>query len=100
MKNTLLFGYYSEARADSLTTLDTNGKLIGFGVPGANAANGKIQEPTVGLIQTFFRDPKIGGLQLFLQFSQVKRTPFSVAAGAPATTKTNMFYVDVRYILP
>lgn len=100
IKNTLLFGYYSEARADQNVTLDAAGKPIGFGIPGANAANEKIQEPTVGLIQTFFRDPKIGGMQLFIQFSQVKRTPFSVPAGTPASATTNMLYVNVRYLLP
>jgi hypothetical protein len=96
----LLYGYYSEARADQTLATDTNGKLAGFGLPGAGAANQKIQETTVGLTQTFFRDPKIGGLQLMVQYSYVKRTPFSVPAGTPVTAKTNMVYVNVRYILP
>ena len=97
---TLLYGYYSEARADQTLATDTNGKTIGFGGPGVSAANEKIQEATVGVTQTFFRDPKIGGMQFMLQYSAVKRTPFSVAAGTPADAKTNMLYVNVRYILP
>jgi hypothetical protein len=39
-------------------------------------------------------------MQLMLQYSTVKRTPFSVATGTPADAKTNMLYVNVRYILP
>ena len=57
----LIFGYYSQAMADSNVAVDTNGKQIGFGVTGSTSANNKVTEATVGLVQTFFRDPKIGG---------------------------------------
>jgi hypothetical protein len=99
-KNTLLYFYYSEAHADQALALDTNGKTIGFGVDGSIASNHKITEPTVGLTQTFFRDPKIGGMQLMVQYSRVERTPFSVPAGTPSSAKMNMVYVNVRYLLP
>jgi hypothetical protein len=100
-KNTLLYGYYSLARIDSNTTLDADGKTpIGYGIPGSQAANHKISEATVGITQTFFRDPKIGGMQLMIQYSYLKRTPFSVPAGTPADATMNMVYVNVRYILP
>jgi len=103
MAKTQIFGYYSEARADAATTIDTTAKVpgtIGFGVAGQSGANQKIQEGTIGLTQVFFRDPKIGGMQMILQYSYVKRTPFSVAAGAPTFAKANMVFVDIRYILP
>ncbi len=100
MAKTLLYFYYSEARADAATTTDTNNKTIGYGVAAQNGANQKILEGTVGLTQVFFRDPKIGGMQLMVQYSYVKRTPFSVAVGAPAFAKANMVFVDIRYILP
>jgi hypothetical protein len=97
---TLVYLYYSEARADAATTTDTNNKTIGFGVAAQNGANQKIQEATFGITQIFFRDPKIGGMQVMIQYSYVKRTPFSVAANAPTFAKANMVFVNVRYILP
>ena len=100
VNKSLIYGYYSGIHADQAVTTDTNGKQIGFGTTGNNVANNTLSEWTIGLTQTFYRDPKIGGVQLLLQFSQVKRTPFSVPAGTPADAKTNMFYLDVRYILP
>lgn len=100
-KKSLLYGYYSVSQADQTVTVDANGKTpIGYGIDGSQSANHKIQETTVGLTQTFFRDPKIGGMQLMLQFSNLKRTPFSVPAGTPASANLNMLYVNVRYILP
>jgi hypothetical protein len=97
---TLLYGYYSDARADAETGLDLNAKPIGFGIAGSTSANRKVQESTVGITQTFFRDPKIGGMQLMVQYSYVKRTPFSVPAGTPADAHLSMVYVNVRYLLP
>lgn len=99
-RNTLLYGYYSAAQVDQNVTVDTNGKAIGFGVPGSTGANHTIQEATVGIVQTFFRDPKIGGMQLMVQYSNVQRTPFSVPSGTPTDAKLNMVFVNVRYILP
>jgi hypothetical protein len=100
---TLVYFYYSEARADAATVTDTTAKVpgvIGFGVTSQNGANQKILEGTGGLTQVFFRDPKIGGMQLMIQYSYVKRTPFSVAANAPTFAKANMVFVNIRYILP
>lgn len=98
---TLVYGYYSQAKATANTAFDVNGTTpIGFGITGSAASNQKILEGTIGLTQIFFRDPKIGGMQLMLQYSYVKRTPFSVAAGAPGDAKSNMVFVNVRYILP
>jgi hypothetical protein len=94
-KNTLLYGYYSLAKIDQNVTLDANGTTkIGYGVTGT------VTEATVGLTQTLFRDPKIGGMQLMIQYSNLKRTPFSVPAGTPSDAKLNMVYVNVRYLLP
>ena len=100
-RNSLLYGYYSLAKVNQNVTLDANGKTpIGYGVAGSQTANQKIQEMTVGLTQTFFRDAKVGGLQMMLQYSRLQRTPFSVPAGTPATATMNMFYINIRYILP
>jgi hypothetical protein len=100
-KNTLLYGYYSVARATQNTTFDADGKtVIGYGIGNSQTPNQKIDEITLGLTQTFFRDPKIGGMQLMIQYSNLKRTPFSVPTGTPTDAKLNMVYINVRYLLP
>jgi hypothetical protein len=96
----LFYGYYSIAQADQTLTADTSGATIGYGVNGSQTPNHRIEEATIGLTQTFFRDPKIGGMQLMLQFSRLQRNPFSVPPGTPANARLNMFYVNVRYLLP
>jgi hypothetical protein len=97
---TLLYAYYSMAQADANVGVDTTGKPIGFGIVGSTSANHKVNETTFGITQTFFRDPKIGGMQLMVQYSNVQRTPFSVPAGTSSDAKLNMVYVNVRYVLP
>ncbi len=97
---TSLHAYYSAAHANRAVTTDVDGSQIGFGVPGSTAANERIAEATAGLIHTFFRDPKIGGMQFIGQYSYVRRTPFSVPAGTPADASVNMIYLNVRYFLP
>jgi hypothetical protein len=100
MAKTLLYFYYSQAHADSNTTTDIGGKAIGYGVAGQAAANKDISEFSVGVTQVFFRDAKIGGLQTMIQYSYLKRTPYSVAAAAPTEAKANMVFLNFRYILP
>ena len=97
---TSLHAYYSAAHANRAVTTDVDGSEIGFGVAGSTAANERIAEATAGLIHTFFRDPKIGGMQFIGQSSYVRRTPFSVPAGTPADASVNMIYLNVRYFLP
>jgi hypothetical protein len=110
MNKELIYGYYSWVNADPEVSTDVCAapvpgaapvcKQIGYGIAGNNAANKNLKEGTVGITHTFFRDPKIGGMQLMIQYSYVKRTPFSVAAGTPTDAHTNMLYVNVRYLLP
>jgi hypothetical protein len=97
---TNLYSYYSEAHADPALTTDADGSTIGFGVPGSTAANERITEATAGIVHTFFRDPKIGGIQLLAQYSHVARSPFSVPEGTPPRASVHMIYVTVRYFLP
>jgi hypothetical protein len=101
VKKSLLYAYYSVVRATENVGVDANGKTpIGFGITGSQSANEKINETTVGITQTLFRDPKVGGMQLMVQYSNVQRTPFSVPAGTPSDARMNMVYVNVRYLLP
>jgi hypothetical protein len=96
----IVYAYYSQAHADQNVTVDTKGQPIGFGILGSAASNKKVEETTAGLTQTLFRDPKVGGMQLMVQYSYVKRTPFSVPAGTAADAHLSMVYVNVRYLLP
>ena len=94
------YAYYSEARARQAVASDADGTPIGFGIPGSTAANESIVEATAGVAYTFFRDPKIGGMQLLVQYSHLRRTPFSVPAGTPPDASLNMLYFNLRYFLP
>lgn len=97
--NTLLFGYYGTVRIDRQTASDGS-RAIGYGIPGAAAANRAIDETSVGATQTFFREPRYGALQLIGQYSYVKRTPWSVPDGAPPDAHVHMVYLNIRYVLP
>ena len=91
----LLYGYGSAVRTDALVLQDTNGSPIGYGVPGSLASNQAINEITGGVTHTFFRDAKQGAMQLMAQYSHLRRQSF---AGPEAAT--DLFYVNVRYVLP
>jgi hypothetical protein len=95
-----VYAYYGSAHADQKVVNDADGTPIGFGIPGSTAANEKVSEATGGIAHTFFRDPKIGGIQLMVQYSHVRRAPFSVPAGTPASASVNMLYLNFRYFLP
>jgi hypothetical protein len=96
---TMVFGYYGTVRIDQKVVSDA-GKPIGYGVPGSTAANKSIDETTLGVNHSFFREPRYGAMQLIVQYSYVTRTPWSVPDGTPSNAKTHMLYVSVRYVLP
>ena len=101
MKNTLLYGYYGGIYILPNTALDTNGNKIGWGFQGAsNAQNRSIQEATSGFIQTLWRDPNYGSLQLMFQYAYFTRSPYSVATGTPSNAHQHAVWFNVRYTLP
>ena len=91
---TSLYAYYSAAHATRTITTDVDGGAIGFGVPGSTAANEQIAEATAGLIHTFFRDPKIGGMQ-FLGQTHAAHT-FSIRRHAGRRVRQHV-YLTVRF---
>jgi hypothetical protein len=100
-KNTLLYGYYGAIYIKRDVARDTNGAFIGYGYPGSlNSQNRSIQEPTFGVIQTFWKHPNYGALSLITQYSYLTRDPWYVAIGSPKNARTNMYWVDLRYTLP
>ncbi len=70
-KNTLYYAYYGGVYVKKDVAIDTNGKFIGYGYPGSGSgnANRTIQEGTLGLVQTFWKNPNYGALSLITQYS-------------------------------
>ncbi len=108
-KNTLLYAYYGGIHIDrdqvfdSTATGSTLAKpvYVGYGYKGApNSQNRNIQEGTLGIVRTFWKSPNYGALSLITQYSYLTRNPWSVATGAPKSTHTNMYWVNLRYTLP
>jgi hypothetical protein len=96
---TMLFGYFGTVRVDQQVGLDGSDQ-IGYGIAGSTAANRAIDETTAGANHTLVREAGHGALNLIVQYSYVKRTPWSVPAGTPGSAHTHMVYISVRYILP
>jgi hypothetical protein len=106
IKNSLLYAYYGGAyfgRDFEATTTSTGTTYTGYGYPGSGTSqNRTIQEPTIGLIQTFWKNPNYGDLKLITQVSYLARNPWSDTAtpGNAASAHLGMAYVDLRYDLP
>jgi hypothetical protein len=104
--HTQFYGYYGGAYFQRNFALDVTSTavtkpFIGFGGPNSASNNNRaIQEGTLGWIQTFWRNPQYGALQLITQASYVTRAPWFVALGAPKNAHLAMGWVDVRYVLP
>ncbi len=102
----LFYAYYGGAYFQRNFALDTTpgakpNSFVGFGGPNsANNNNRSIQEPTLGWIQTFWKNPQYGALQLYTQASYLTRAPWFVAAGAPKNAHLAMGWVALRYVLP
>jgi len=78
-----------------------NRPCIGFG--GTNSANNNnraIQEGSLIWIQTLWKNPQYGALQLINDASYVTRAPWFVAAGAPKNAHMFMDHLGVRYVIP
>ena len=108
---TLFAGYYGGAYFQRNAFPDISSPLaikpfIGFGGTNLNSANRAIQEGTFEMIQTFWKNPQYGALQLITQVSYLTRAPWFVpkdALGnllAPKNAHLTEAYVDLRYVLP
>jgi hypothetical protein len=96
-----IFGYYGLAHYDRKFDQLSNGTYVGYGYPGSsNSQNKQIEEYTLGLAHTLWKNPAYGDLKVLTQLSYLDRTPWFVAAGTPSKAKMTMFYLDLRYDLP
>jgi hypothetical protein len=95
--------YFQRNSFPDITSAAVVKPIIGFG--GLNSANSAsanraIQEGSFDWIQTFWRNPQYGAVQLVTQTSYVTRAPWFVAAGAPKNAHLMMAFVSLKYILP
>jgi len=104
--HTTLYSYYGAMYAQrnftqDLTSTAATQPFIGFGGPNSSNNNNRtVQEPSAGFIQTFWRNPQYGALQLITQGSYLTREPWFVAAGAPKNAHLFQAWVDLRFVLP
>jgi len=101
-KSTLLYSYYGGVYIQKNIIIDpTTGKQVGYGFVGSGpTANRSVQEITGGLTQTFWKDPKYGGLQFMVQYSYLTRHPWSVPTGQPPGAHASMVFLNLRYLFP
>jgi uncharacterized coiled-coil protein SlyX len=100
-KKTMIYAYYGGIYVGRNVAIDTNGKPVGYGYTGApNTQNRTIQEPTIGLNQTIWKDARWGAVNFMAQYSYLTRNPWYVAAGQPANASLNMVFFNLRYTLP
>jgi hypothetical protein len=96
-----LFGYYSQVGIGQNYAAQANGTYVGYGYPGSpNSQNKRIEEFTLGIADTLWKDPAYGALQIIAQASYLEREPWFVAPGTPADAHVGMLFFDLRYILP
>jgi hypothetical protein len=104
-KRSILSGYYGIAYfgryAFQDTTASTAGAWAGFGYTGSStSANRAIQEATLSLQQTMWKNPNYGALQWVMQTSYLTRSPWYIPAGTPKNAHLIMGYSGLRYVLP
>lgn len=107
-KTTMLSAYYGGIYAGrdafvDVTSAATTKPYVGFGGPSSTnwaSANRAIQEGTVAITQTFWKNPNFGALQFISQGSYLTRAPWFVAAGAPKNAHVFMSTAGIRYVLP
>jgi hypothetical protein len=105
-KNTVFYSYYGGVYVYRNLRV-ANGNEYGYGVhaTAANFAtaisqNRAIQEATVGMNETIWRDTKYGAVNLMGQYSYLIRNPWSVTAGSSTHAALNLLFFNLRYTLP
>ena len=95
-----LAGYYSGVKTDDRFDVDTDGGYIGYGFPGApHSHNRTIKELTATFSYLAAKTDNRGSVQLGIQTSWLKRTPWSQGNG-PESADAFLFFAQLRYNLP
>jgi len=99
----MIYGYVGDAYfGRNYSGLGTTASpYYGFGYPGSSAsANRLIQEATLGYIDTFWKKPHYGALQVITQLSYMTRSPWVFPTGPNVNAHVYMLFADLRYVLP
>lgn len=59
-----------------------------------------VQEGTLGITNTLWKDARYGALSFMAQYSYFVRNPWFVASGTPKNTHMNEVFLNLRYSLP
>ncbi|MGH9733974.1 MAG: hypothetical protein ACRD8A_05230 [Candidatus Acidiferrales bacterium] len=106
VRKSLLYGYYGAAyfgRDFQVITAGPPTTYTGYGYPGSsNSQNRVINEGTIGLIQTLWKNRDYGDLKLISQISYLSRNPWSntTTLGNADSAHLGMGFLDLRYDLP
>jgi hypothetical protein len=93
--------YYGRNFFADTTNAKDPATIIGFGGPGSpNTNNRAIQQATFDWLQTFWKNPRYGALQTYVQYSYLTRNPWYVGADDPKNAHMSMVYAGFRYVLP
>ncbi len=93
--------YYGRNFFPDTTNTTHPGTIIGYGGPGSpNTNNRAIQQATFDWLQTFWKNPRYGALQTYVQYSYLTRNPWFVGPDDPKNAHLNMIYAGFRYVLP
>ena len=99
-KATGFYAYYSGAYGERKTAVDTDGKFIGWGYPGAsNAADRVVEEATAGYSKVLWKYENLGSVQFGFQYGYLWLQPWSAGSG-PAQAHSHMFFSQLRFNLP
>ncbi len=96
--------YYGRNTFQDITATTPVKPFIGFGGPASASTNNRaLQEGTLDLVHTFWKNPQYGAVVLVNQASYVTRAPWFVATTpVPQPKNAHLFmdFLSVRYILP
>jgi hypothetical protein len=96
-----IYAYYGMVKYGRKFDQLANGSYIGYGYPGSSNSNNKqIEEYTIGVAQTLWKNPSYGDLKVLLQASYIDRTPWYVAPLAASKAHVAVVYFDLRYDFP
>jgi hypothetical protein len=97
---TVVYAYYGGVYIGKDLTVDTTGKLVGYGPISSDGQNRSVQEITFGTNTTLARDPRWGALNLMFQYSYLQRNPWLATGTAPNNASLSMGFLNLRYTLP
>lgn len=93
--------YYQRNFFTDVTATTPTKPIIGFGGPTSAGSNNKsIQEGSLIISQTLWKNPQYGALVLINDASYATRAPWFHAATGPKNAHMFMDHLDLRYVLP